>query len=185
MKVLRMRSWNFHADKLDEMTRFYQDALGAELRTQHTVGGVKVNRLRAGETGLGLFDASEKRVTHVPHHTFDIEGPRRSEGIDQRTGCQRNQSGRHAPSRRRPRLLGLRHRPQRESLGAVQRLEQDPAPKIHQTLGPARFAPLGLSWPRPGRRASGLCAEDGHRRRAGRRAERRAAVRSRSAEAAS
>ena len=75
MKVLRMRSWNFHADKLDEMTRFYQDALGAELRTQHTVGGVKVNRLRAGETGLGLFDASEKRVTQVPHHTFDIEGP--------------------------------------------------------------------------------------------------------------
>ena len=75
MKVLRMRSWNFHADKLDEMTRFYQDALGAELRTQHTVGGVKVNRLRAGETGLGLFNAAEKRAPGVPHHTFDIEGP--------------------------------------------------------------------------------------------------------------
>ena len=75
MKVLRMRSWNFHADKLGEMTRFYHDALGAELRTQHTVAGVKVNRLRAGETGLGLFDASEKRITQVPHHTFDIEGP--------------------------------------------------------------------------------------------------------------
>src|SRR5439155_1676123 len=59
MKVLRMRSWNFHAENLDEMTRFYQAALGAELRTQHTVGGVKVTRLRAGETGLGLFDASE------------------------------------------------------------------------------------------------------------------------------
>lgn len=75
MKVLRMRSWNFHAESLDAMTRFYQDALGAELRTQHTVAGVKVNRLRAGETGLGLFDASEKRVPQVPHHTFEIDGP--------------------------------------------------------------------------------------------------------------
>ena len=45
------------------MTRFYQNALGVEVHTQHTVGGVKVNRLRAGETGLGLFDASEKRAT--------------------------------------------------------------------------------------------------------------------------
>jgi predicted enzyme related to lactoylglutathione lyase len=75
MRVLRMRSWNFNAENLDQMTSFYQTALGAELRTQHTVGGVKVNRLRAGETGLGLFDSSEKRATGVPHHTFDIEGP--------------------------------------------------------------------------------------------------------------
>ena len=75
MKVLRMRSWNFHADNLDEMTRFYQNALGAELRAQQTIGGVKVARLRAGETGLGFFDASEKRAPGVPHHTFDIEGP--------------------------------------------------------------------------------------------------------------
>ena len=75
MKVLRLRSWNFHAENLDQMTRFYQDALGAELRAQQTLAGVKVNRLRAGETGLGLFDASEKRAPQVPHHTFDIEGP--------------------------------------------------------------------------------------------------------------
>ena len=75
MKVLRMRSWNFHADNLDEMTRFYQNALGAELRAQQTIGGVKVARLRVGETGLGFFDASEKRALGVPHHTFDIEGP--------------------------------------------------------------------------------------------------------------
>jgi predicted enzyme related to lactoylglutathione lyase len=75
MKVLRMRSWNFHADNLDQMTRFYQNALGAEVRTQHTVGGVNVTRLRAGETGLGLFNAAEKRAPGVPHHTFDIEGP--------------------------------------------------------------------------------------------------------------
>ena len=63
MKVLRLRSWNFHAENLDQMTRFYETALGAEVRVQHTVGGVKVNRLRAGETGFGLFDASEK---HAP-----------------------------------------------------------------------------------------------------------------------
>jgi predicted enzyme related to lactoylglutathione lyase len=75
MKVLRMRSWNFHAENLDAMTRFYQNALGAELRAQQTLAGVKVNRLRAGETGLGLFDSAEKRFDGVPHHTFDIEGP--------------------------------------------------------------------------------------------------------------
>jgi len=75
MKVLRLRSWNFHADNLDAMTRFYQAALGAEVRAEQTIGGVKVARLRAGETGLGLFDASEKRAAGVPHHTFDIEGP--------------------------------------------------------------------------------------------------------------
>jgi len=31
--------------------------------------------MRAGETGLGLFDASEKQFPGVPHHTFDIDGP--------------------------------------------------------------------------------------------------------------
>ena len=75
MKILRMRSWNFHADDLDQMTRFYQDGLGAQIRATQTVAGVKVIRLQAGETGLGLFDASEKRAPRVPHHTFDIEGP--------------------------------------------------------------------------------------------------------------
>jgi len=75
MKVMRLRSWNFHAKNLEEMTRFYQDALGAELRAQQTIAGVKVARLRAGETGLGLFDEAEKRAPGVPHHTFDIEGP--------------------------------------------------------------------------------------------------------------
>ena len=75
MKVLRLRSWNFHADNLDAMTRFYQAALGAEVRAQQTIAGVNVIRLRAGETGFGLFDAAEKRAPGVPHHTFDIEGP--------------------------------------------------------------------------------------------------------------
>src|ERR1041385_2944985 len=75
MKVLRLRSWNFQAPDLKATTRFYQLALGADLRAEQTLGGVKVNRLRAGETGLGLFDASEKQFPGVPHHTFDIEGP--------------------------------------------------------------------------------------------------------------
>ena len=57
------------------MTKFYQQALGAEITAQQTIAGVKVFRLRAGETGLGLFDAAEKRAPGVPHHTFDIEGP--------------------------------------------------------------------------------------------------------------
>src|ERR1044072_3579458 len=75
MKVLRLRSWNFQAPNLEAMTLFYELPLGAELRAQQTLAGVKVNRLRAGETGLGLFDASEKQFPGVPHHTFDIEGP--------------------------------------------------------------------------------------------------------------
>jgi len=75
MKVLRLRSWNFQAPNLEAMTRFYQLTLGADLRAQQTLAGVKVNRLHAGETGLGLFDASEKQFPGVPHHTFDIEGP--------------------------------------------------------------------------------------------------------------
>jgi predicted enzyme related to lactoylglutathione lyase len=75
MKILRMRSWNFHADDFDAMKRFYHEGLGLEERKTHTVSGVKVVRLGAGDTGLGLFDASEKRAPRVPHHTFDIEGP--------------------------------------------------------------------------------------------------------------
>ncbi len=76
MKVLKMRSWNFHAENLDQMAKFYQQALGAEITAEQTIAGVKVYRLRAGETGLGLFEASEKRAPGVPHHTFDIEGPK-------------------------------------------------------------------------------------------------------------
>ena len=75
MKVLRMRSWNFHAENLDQTAKFYQQALGAEITAQQTIAGVKVFRLRAGDTGLGLFDAAEKHAPGVPHHTFDIEGP--------------------------------------------------------------------------------------------------------------
>ena len=99
MKVLRMRSWNFHADKLDEMTRFYQDALGAELRTQHTVGGVKVNRLRAGETGLRSFRRIGKAGNASPASYFRHRRANRSTGTDQRTGGQRHQRERHAPAR--------------------------------------------------------------------------------------
>ena len=75
-KIVSFRSWNFHADNLDAMTRFYRDVLGAELRTTHTVRGVKVNRLRLGGIGFGLFDAAEQRAEGVPHHTFEIEAPR-------------------------------------------------------------------------------------------------------------
>jgi len=75
VKVLRLRSWNFHADNLDEMVRFYRDILGAELRTTQTIAGVQVARLQLGGAGLGLFDASKQKLPGVPHHTFEIEGP--------------------------------------------------------------------------------------------------------------
>jgi len=50
VKVLRMRSWNFHADNLDQMAKFYEEALGAEITAQQTIAGVKVLRLCAGVT---------------------------------------------------------------------------------------------------------------------------------------
>jgi predicted enzyme related to lactoylglutathione lyase len=81
MKVLRMRSWNFHAENLDQMAQFYQQALGAEITAQQTIAGVKVLRLRAGETGLGLFDAADKHAPGVPHHTFEIEGPSNAQDL--------------------------------------------------------------------------------------------------------
>ena len=58
-KVSFLRSWNFHADNLDRSTKFYREVLGAELRKTHTVAGVKVARLQLGDSGIGLFDASE------------------------------------------------------------------------------------------------------------------------------
>ncbi len=74
-KVSFLRSWNFNADNLDETTKFYREVLGAELRKTHTVAGVKVARLQFGDSGIGLFDTSEKKAPRVPHHTFEIEGP--------------------------------------------------------------------------------------------------------------
>ena len=74
-QLTRFRSWNFHANNLDEMVAFYKDVLGAELRTTQTVTGVKVVRLRLGGVGIGLFDAAKERAPRVPHHTFEIEGP--------------------------------------------------------------------------------------------------------------
>lgn len=75
MKILRMRAWNLHAEDFDAMKRFYHEGLALEVRKTHTVSGVDVVRLGAGDTMVGLFDASEKRAPRVPHHTFDIEGP--------------------------------------------------------------------------------------------------------------
>ena len=64
MKVLRMRSWNFHAENLDQMTRFYQNALGAEVRTQHTVGGVKVNSLARWRDRALVFSTPRRNERH-------------------------------------------------------------------------------------------------------------------------
>ena len=58
MKVTGLGSWNFHADNLDAMMKFYQDVLGAEVRVTHAVGGVKVVRLRLGPITTGVPPSS-------------------------------------------------------------------------------------------------------------------------------
>jgi len=75
IKLLRYRSWNIHADDLEQMLGFYRDILGAEPRTTQTIAGVAGARLQLDGIGLGLFDASKKQLPGVPHHTFEIEGP--------------------------------------------------------------------------------------------------------------
>jgi predicted enzyme related to lactoylglutathione lyase len=82
-KLTGMRSWNFNADNLDQTVRFYQDALGVDQIQQQTVGGVAVARLRIGDSGVGIFDASEGPRPGVPHHTFNFEGPRSSDEMVQ------------------------------------------------------------------------------------------------------
>jgi len=123
MKTLRLRSWNFHAENLDQMAQFYQRALGAEVTAQQTIAGVKVYRLRAGETGLGLFDAGEKRAPGVPHHTFDIEGPNDPQALIAELEGKGIQDRRYAAAWPRSGLFGLRHRSGRQSHRIVQRLE--------------------------------------------------------------
>ena len=123
MKVLRMRSWNIHAPNLDQMARFYQDALGAEVTAEQTIAGVKVFRLRAGETGVGLFDAAEKHAPGVPHHTFDIEGPKEPQELINELDCKRHQNRRHARARPRSGLFGLHHRSGWQSNRVVERLD--------------------------------------------------------------
>jgi catechol 2,3-dioxygenase-like lactoylglutathione lyase family enzyme len=70
-----MRSWNFHAGDLEEMVRFYREVLGAEEVQRQNLNGTAVARLRIGDTGIGLFDASKSEFPGVPHHTFRFEGP--------------------------------------------------------------------------------------------------------------
>ena len=92
MKVLRLRSWNFQAPNLEAMTRFYQLTLGADLRAQQTLAGVKVNRLHAGETGLkrlarihhGSKSALERRVLEIVDFVITISPrPEMGMAIDQ------------------------------------------------------------------------------------------------------
>ena len=75
-KIAGLRTWNLHADDLEEMVRFYQDVLGGTDLVRQTNEGIAVARLRVGETGIGLFDASSRHHPRVPHHTFNFDGPR-------------------------------------------------------------------------------------------------------------
>jgi len=105
-KIVSLRSWNLNADNLDAMTNFYRDVLGAEMRTSHTVRGVKVNRLRLGGIGLGLFDAGNQPAEGVPH--VRDRGAERLERARARIGGERRQGDGSAPARRRPGLFSVR-----------------------------------------------------------------------------
>lgn len=74
-KIVGMRSWNLNADDLEEMLSFYRDKLGVQESGRQTIAGASVVRLRAGEQGIGLFDASQGPRPGIPHHTFNCEGP--------------------------------------------------------------------------------------------------------------
>ncbi|MCH8199480.1 MAG: VOC family protein [Chloroflexi bacterium] len=75
VKAKTIRSWNLNATNLEESVKFYRDLLGAEEGNRHQVGGVDVVRLKLGEFGIGLFDASGGERPGVPHHTISIDGP--------------------------------------------------------------------------------------------------------------
>ncbi len=74
-KVLGMRSWNFNADEFEATIGFYRDKLGIQESGRQTIAGANVVRLRAGDQGIGLFDASQGPRPGIPHHTFNCEGP--------------------------------------------------------------------------------------------------------------
>ena len=81
VKITKIRSWNLNADNLDETVRFYQQALGAKVERENTVAGARVTRLSLGDTGLGIFDASEGARPGVPHHTFELQDAGPSEEL--------------------------------------------------------------------------------------------------------
>ena|SRR6185503_10899616 len=74
-KITGLKSWNLNADKFGDTVRFYQEQLGLKEGFRHEVLGAEVVRVRTGDTGLGIFDASRGPRPGVPHHTFGFEGP--------------------------------------------------------------------------------------------------------------
>jgi predicted enzyme related to lactoylglutathione lyase len=82
-KIVGMRSWNLNADDLEEMVTFYRDKLGVQESGRQTIAGANVVRLRAGEQGIGLFDAAKGPRPGIPHHTFNCEGPSDPEEMKQ------------------------------------------------------------------------------------------------------
>src|SRR3954463_9920958 len=74
-RITGLKSWNLNADRFADAVRFYQDQLGLKDGFRHQVLGADVLRVRVGDTGLGIFDASGGPRPGVPHHTFGFEGP--------------------------------------------------------------------------------------------------------------
>ena len=75
VKAKTLRSWNLNADNLEESVKFYRDLLGADESNRHQVQGADVVRLKLGDFGIGLFDASGGARPGVPHHTISVDGP--------------------------------------------------------------------------------------------------------------
>ena len=94
-----LRTWNLHANDLDEMVRFYQEVLGAQDLIWQTNEGIRVARMRIGETGVGLFDAAAREHPRVPHHTIQFTGgpatPEELVELLQSKGVKVDQSRRH------------------------------------------------------------------------------------------
>jgi predicted enzyme related to lactoylglutathione lyase len=87
-KVTGFRSWNFNAENLDEMVKFYRDFAGGTQGGDMTIGGVTVKHVDLGGVTLGMFDASEGPRPGVPHHTLDVEWPGDHETVTKQLEAQ-------------------------------------------------------------------------------------------------
>ncbi len=70
VQVEGIHAVNWNAPDPRAAERFYTEVLGGTVTVRHQVRGVDVVRIRVGNTGVGIFDASAGPASGVPHHTF-------------------------------------------------------------------------------------------------------------------
>jgi predicted enzyme related to lactoylglutathione lyase len=70
VQVEGIHAINWNAPDPRAAERFYTEVLGGKVTVRHQVRGVDVVRVRVGNTGIGIFDASGGPASGVPHHTF-------------------------------------------------------------------------------------------------------------------